>query len=50
MAETKSINIRIGKDTHQRLLSYGQMGDTFDTLINKLLDEVDNCRKGNNKK
>lgn len=35
----KSINIRLKESTHKRLLETGNMNDTFDTLINRILDE-----------
>lgn len=36
----KSVTIRIGADTQERLKAYGTLGDTFDTLINKALDAL----------
>jgi len=32
-------NIKIHKDTHERLKSHGNMGESFDDLINRILDD-----------
>ena len=45
LVEKATINIRLGRETQKRLQRFGDMGDTFDTLINKLLDEIEVCRK-----
>jgi len=31
--------IKINSSTHKRLEQYGKFGDTFDSIINRLLDE-----------
>ena len=33
--------IKIREETHKRLLKYGHKRETFDQLINRLLDEVE---------
>lgn len=50
MLASNTINIRLGRETHQRLLKTGDMGDTFDTLINRILDENEYCKKNHIKK
>ena len=32
-------NIKIHEDTHERLTSHGNMGESFDDLINRILDD-----------
>lgn len=32
-------NIKVHQDTHERLQSHGNMGETFDDLINRILDD-----------
>jgi predicted CopG family antitoxin len=32
-------NIKIHEDTHERLKSHGNMGESFDDLINRILDD-----------
>lgn len=32
-------NIKIHEDTHERLQSHGNMGESFDDLINRILDD-----------
>lgn len=32
-------NIKIYEDTHERLKSHGNMGESFDDLINRILDD-----------
>jgi hypothetical protein len=32
-------NIKIHKETHERLQSHGNMGESFDDLINRILDD-----------
>jgi len=32
---------KIRKDTLERLREHGKMGDSFDSVVNRLLDEVD---------
>lgn len=38
-------NISIDQKTWERLKSYGNMGDSFDSLLNKLMDIVDKSEK-----
>lgn len=43
-------NIKIHEDTHKRLKSHGNMGESFDDLINRILDdweeeEMEECDK-----
>jgi hypothetical protein len=30
--------LRVGKETHQRLMDLGEFGDTMDKVVNKLID------------
>ncbi len=32
-------NIKIHQETHERLQSHGDMGESFDDLINRILDD-----------
>lgn len=32
-------NIKVHEDTHERLKSHGNMGESFDDLINRILDD-----------
>lgn len=32
-------NIKIHEETHERLQSHGNMGESFDDLINRILDD-----------
>lgn len=32
-------NIKIHEETHERLKSHGNMGESFDDLINRILDD-----------
>ena len=43
MSEKNWADVKIGvrRDTHKRLKQYGKMGETFDSLINRLLDEIE---------
>lgn len=45
MLVEKSINIRLRESTHKRLLSVGTMNETFDALINRILDENEKCKR-----
>jgi hypothetical protein len=38
-------NISIDQKTWERLKSYGKFGDSFDSLLNKLMDTVDKMSK-----
>jgi len=38
MNDDQLVNIAIRLSTRKRLQGFGTMGDTYDTLINKLLD------------
>lgn len=33
--------IQVTRETKDRLQSHGKMGDSFDSLINKILDQID---------
>lgn len=37
--------LKIEEKTHARLAEYGKKGETFDAIINKILDEVGRKRK-----
>jgi hypothetical protein len=36
--------MKIKDETHKRLTSNAAWGDSLDTILNKLMDEVDECR------
>jgi hypothetical protein len=38
---SEDINIRIRKATSDRLKALGSMSDTYDTVINRLIDEYE---------
>ena len=38
MADDQLVNISIRLSTRQRLKAFGKMNDTYDSVINKLLD------------
>ena len=38
-------NISIDQKTWERLKSYGSMGDSFDSLLNRLMDIIDKTEK-----
>jgi len=33
--------IKLSKDTQERLREYGRMGDSFENVVNRLLDEAE---------
>lgn len=37
--------LKIEEKTHARLADYGKKGETFDTIINKILNEVKGRQK-----
>ena len=39
-------NIKIHEDTHERLQSHGNMGESFDDLINRILDDWEEQEQG----
>ena len=39
-------NIKIHEDTHERLKSHGNMGESFDDLINRILDDWEEQEQG----
>lgn len=41
-------NIKIHKDTHERLKSHGNMGESFDELINRILDDWEEENENSN--
>jgi hypothetical protein len=43
MRNKKTITLR--EDTLNRIKRYGQMGDTYDIVINRTLDELDELRR-----
>lgn len=38
-------NIKIHEDTHERLKSHGNMGESFNDLINRILDDWEEQKK-----
>jgi len=42
---TKAVTIRIKSKTHERLKTFGTLGDTFDSFINKALDCLERERE-----
>lgn len=36
-------NIAISDETYERLKKYGEFGDTFDDLICKIMNKLDDC-------
>jgi hypothetical protein len=44
---SERVNIAVKKQTYFRLRSLGQMGQSFDSLISKVLDEYGNTEKEN---
>jgi len=42
--------MKIKENTHERLTSYAKWGETLDTVINRVLDELEECKKGKSKK
>ena len=42
--------MKIKEDTHERLTSYAKWGETLDTVINKVLDELEECKNAKGKK
>jgi hypothetical protein len=41
----KHTSIKITHETHERLETYGKFGDSFDDIINRVLDENDANKK-----
>jgi hypothetical protein len=39
-------NIKIHEDTHERLQSHGNMDESFNDLINRILDDWEEQREG----
>jgi hypothetical protein len=35
----------IGTETYQRLKGFGKFGESFDDLFNRIMDEIEECRK-----
>lgn len=42
MSSRKYKTIKLKKETYERLRSHGNMGESFDDLINRILDEWEN--------
>ena len=42
--------MKIKEDTHERLTSYAKWGETLDTVINRVLNELEECKKSKGKK
>ena len=40
MALTETTLLRVKKETHDRLVEHGEYGDTMDSIIKKLLNEI----------
>jgi len=45
MKETVKKNIRVSEETHRRLLEYGRKGETFDDVISRLLNDIEECNR-----
>jgi len=43
----KMTTMRVSKTTLDRLKKHGDFGDTYDTIINKLLDKIEGNQGGN---
>lgn len=39
------IKISIKRGTHKRLKARGKMGETYDQVLTRILDELDECKK-----
>ena len=37
--------MKIKEGTHERLTSYAKWGETLDTVINRILDELEDCKR-----
>ena len=37
--------MKIKENTHERLTAYAKWGETLDTVINRVLDELEECQK-----
>ena len=44
VTKIKNVTITISRATHERIKSHGKMGQTFDTLINQILDHYENYK------
>jgi len=51
MGDPEYTTLSIRKETKERLRKYGSFGESWDQLINKILDEIDRSHEGrrNNK-
>jgi len=38
--------MKLSKETHDRLKEYGKMGDSFEDVVNRLLDQVKSVEVG----
>jgi hypothetical protein len=38
--------MEIKEDTYERLTTHAKWGETLDTAINRVLDELEECKKG----
>ena len=47
MTDDQLVNIAIRLSTRQRLKNFGKMNDTYDSVINKLLDMAEEKSKNN---
>lgn len=45
MPEDKLTTIKLKNSTKGRLADFGKKSETFDEIVNRLLDELDACRK-----
>jgi len=45
MKETVKKNIRVSEETHRRLLEHGRKGETFDDVISRLLNDIEECNR-----
>lgn len=50
MSTKKVTTIQLRPETKERLKKYGEMGMSYDEVINRILDELDECKKLINKK
>jgi hypothetical protein len=44
MVESRK-TLSIGIKTYQRLKNFGKFGESFDDLFNRIMDEIEECRK-----
>ena len=50
VAMKNKVTVTIERETLNRVRTFGKMGDTYDYVLNQLMDEVEEYRKASSKR